>query len=155
MEARAYQADGGIESGKIDVVMSVALDRLYRDAGVCDALMKSVRAKGMRFIADSRDMDIDSATGLYQAKVEAANNRKWRDSISEDICRDHDFKAAMGMFTRNPSCLGYRSKGKGSQAVEVIWEEIELVNRIFRLFIAGEGDMGPMGIKRRSQSTDE
>ncbi len=137
-----------VESGKVDVVVVWRTDRLYRDAGVCDALMKRFKAKGVRFIANSRDMDIDSATGLYQATVEAANNRKWRDSISEDICRDHDFKAAMGMFSRNPSCLGYRSKGKGSQAVEVIWEEIELVNRIYRLFIAGEGDMGPMGINR-------
>ncbi len=135
-----------IEAGIIDVVMTWRSDRLYRDAGVCDALMKVVRAKNIRFICGLKDMDIDSATGLFQASVEAANNRKYRDTISEDIRRDHDFKAQLGMFSRNPSCLGYRSKGKGSQAVEVIWEEMELVNRIFRLFVAGEGDIGPMGI---------
>ena len=135
-----------IEAGKIDVVVVWRSDRLYRDAGVCDALMKVFRANGTRFICGLRDMDIDSATGLYQASVEAANNRKYRDTVSEDICRDHDFKAQMGMFSRNPSCLGYRSKGKGTQEVDIIWEEIELINRIYRLFISGEGDRGPMGI---------
>ncbi len=131
---------------KIDVVVVWRSDRIVRDSGVCDSLMKLFRAKGTRFICGNRDMDITSATGLYQAMVEAANNRRYRDQTSEDIMRDHDFKAALGMFSRNPSCLGYRSKGKGSQAVEVIPEEIELVNRIFRLFVQGEGEEGPLGI---------
>ena len=135
-----------IEAGKIDIVVVWRSDRIFRDNGVCDGLMKIFRAKHIRFICGNRDMDVNSASGLYQASVEAANNRRWRDQTSEDIIRDHDFKAAIGMFSRNPSCLGYRSKGKGSQEVDVIEEEIELVNRIFRLFVIGEGDKGPMGI---------
>lgn len=135
-----------IELGRIDVVIVWRSDRLYRDSGVCDALMKVFRTKEIKFICGNRDMDVNSATGLYQASVEAANNRRYRDQTSEDIKRDHDFKAESGFFTRNPSCLGFRSKGKGSQAVEPMWGEIELINRIYRLFVHGEGDRGPMGI---------
>jgi DNA invertase Pin-like site-specific DNA recombinase len=135
-----------VEADKIDVVVVWRTDRLYRDAGVCDALMKIFKAKGIRFIADNDDMDIDSAKGLYEATIGAAANRQWRDKISEDIRRDHKFKMQSGLFTRNPSCYGFRSKGKGSQAVEPIWNELDLVNRIFRLFVHGEGESGPMGI---------
>jgi len=135
-----------VNAGKIDIVCVWRSDRLYRDSGVCDALMKVFRVNGIKFICGLRDMDVDSATGLYQASVEAANNRRYRDQTSEDIKRDHDFKAELGLFSRNPSCLGYRSKGKGTQAVEPIWEEIDLVNRIFNLFVHGEGDAGPLGI---------
>jgi len=135
-----------VEADKIDVVVVWRTDRLYRDAGVCDALMKIFKAKGIRFIADNDDMDIDSAKGLYEATIGAAANRQWRDKISEDIRRDHKFKMQSGLFTRNPSCYGFRSKGKGSQSVEPRWNELDLVNRIFRLFVHGEGECGPMGI---------
>lgn len=85
-----------------------------------------------------REVDPGSSDGRFHVTVEAANNRRWRDQISEDIRRDHDLKARLGMFTRNPSCLGFRSKGKGSQAVMPVEEELALVHRIFRLYVHGE-----------------
>lgn len=135
-----------VAAGKIDVVICWRSDRLVRDNGVGDAIAKEFRKHGVRLICAGKDMAIDTSSGLYQFNVEAANNRRWRDQISEDIIRDKKFKMAMGMFVRDPSCLGLRSKGKGSQAVEPIWDELELVNRIFRMFVTGEKGSGPMGI---------
>ena len=135
-----------VEAGLIDVVVVWRSDRLYRDSGVCDALMKVFRAKGVRFVAGLRDMDVTSASGLFSASTEAANNRRWRDTISEDIKRDHNFKAEMGMFSRDPTCLGYKSRGRGTQEVECLEEQLALVRRIFRLFVTGEGDSGPQGV---------
>lgn len=135
-----------IAAGRIDVVLAWRSDRLIRDNGVGDALAKEFRVYGTRLICNGRDMSIDTSSGLYQFNIEAANNRRWRDQISEDIIRDKHFKMAMGMFVRDPSCLGLRSKGKGSQAVEPVWEELELVNRIFRMYVIGENGSGPMGV---------
>lgn len=135
-----------VAAGKIDVVICWRSDRLVRDNGVGDAIAKEFRKYGVRLICGGRDMDIDTSSGLYQFNVEAANNRRWRDQISEDIIRDKQFKMALGMFVRDPSCLGIRSKGKGSQAVEPIREQLEVVNRIFRLFVSGEDGSGPIGI---------
>jgi len=135
-----------IEAGKIDVVVIWRSDRLYRDNGVSDALMKVFRARNIGFLNGLRDMDIQSSGGLYQSAVEAANNRRWRDQISEDVQRDHQFKAEMGLFSRNPTCLGFRSRGRGTQEVDVVWDEIDLINRIFRLFVLGEERRGPLGI---------
>ena len=135
-----------VEAGLVDVVVIWRSDRLYRDAGVCDALMKIFRARHIRFVAGVRDMDITSASGLYSATSEAANNRRWRDTISEDIKRDHTFKSELGMFSRDPTCLGYKSKGRGTQEIEFIWEQLALVRRTFKLFIVGEDEVGPLGV---------
>ncbi len=135
-----------IANGKIDIVIIWRSDRLVRDNGVGDAIAKEFRRFGTRLICGHRDMGLDTATGLYQFNVEAANNRRYRDQTSEDIRRDHEFKMMLGLFTRNPSCYGFRSKGRGTQSVEPIWDELDLVNRIFRLFVYGEGECGPMGI---------
>lgn len=135
-----------IADGKIDVVMCWRSDRLTRDSGVGDAIAKELRKHGTRLICAGRDMAIDTSSGLYDFNVESASNRRWRDQISEDIIRDKQHKMRMGMFVRDPSCFGIRSKGKRTQAVEPIWSELEIVNRIFRLFVLGEGERGPMGI---------
>lgn len=135
-----------VEAGAIDIVMVYKADRLYRDNGVADALLKRFRELGVRLIAQGRDVEVHSARGLYQAAVDGAAARQWRDQISEDIRRDHQFKAERGMFSRNPSCLGFRSKGRGTQAVDPIPEELEIVRRVFRLFVQGEDGGGPLGI---------
>ena len=135
-----------VAAGKIDVVIVWRSDRIVRDNGVGDAIAKEFRKHGTRLICGGMDMAIDTSSGLYQFNVEAANNRRWRDQISEDIIRDKQFKMKMGKFVRDPSCLGIRSKGKKTQAAEPIWKELEIVNRIFRLFVTGENGSGPLGI---------
>lgn len=135
-----------VESGDIDIVMVYKADRLYRDNGVADALVKRFRELGVRLVAQGRDLEVHSARGLYQAAVDGAAARQWRDQISEDIRRDHKFKAERGMFSRNPSCLGFRSKGRGTQAVDPIPDELEIVRRVFALFVHGENGEGPLGI---------
>lgn len=134
-----------LAAGLIDVVIIWRSDRLYRGSWVFAALSHEFRANGVRLIQNTRELDLNTSSGKYQGATEAANNQRWRDQISEDIIRDHLFKAELGLFTRDPSCLGFRSKGKGSQAVEYVHEELELVNRIFNLFLFGEGERGPLG----------
>jgi DNA invertase Pin-like site-specific DNA recombinase len=135
-----------LEAGDIDVVMVYKPDRLYRDNGVTDAIVKRFRELGVRFIAQGQDMEVHSASGLYRTAIDGASARQYRDLISEDIRRDHQHKAERGMFSRNPSCLGFRSKGRGTQAVDPIPDELEIVRRVFALFVHGENGEGPLGI---------
>lgn len=134
-----------IESGRIGTVFVWSTDRLHRDNGICDGLVKLFRRKGVSIYVKDAVQDITSAVGLYNTSTEAAANRMYRDKISEDVRRDHQFKAEMGKFSRDPSCLGFRSMGRESQAVRPMQGELEIVNRIFRLFVRGEGDLPPMG----------
>ena len=140
--------------GSADWVFVWRSDRAFRDNGVCDALVQVFRKNGSHLVLGLHEVDLRSSSGLYQAATEAANNRRWRDQISEDIQRDHQFKAELGMFTRNPSCVGFRSKGRGTQEVDPVWNELNLVTRVFRLFVDGldiatgrqVGPFGTMGI---------
>lgn len=133
-----------IEAGVVGAVVVWRSDRLYRDAGVCDGLARLFIKHQVRVVMQGREVDPGSADGRFHVTMEAANNRRWRDQISEDVRRDHDLKARLGLFTRNPSCLGFRSKGKGSQAVEPIEQELEVVRRIYHLYVHGEDCQPPM-----------
>ncbi len=135
-----------VEVGTVDVVMAYKADRLYRDNGVADALIKRLRDLGVRLILNGRDAEVHSARGLYQASVDGAAARQWRDQISEDIRRDHLFKAKRGMFSRNPSCFGFRSNGRGTQTVTPVESELAIVRRIFNMFVLDEEGSGPLGI---------
>ena len=127
-----------IIAGEIQAVIVYKPDRLVRDSGIADALHKLFRQYNVRFICQGRDQEIDSARGLYQATIDSAAARQWRDTISEEVRRDHDYKFKLRMFTRNPSCFGFRSAGRESQAVVPVYEEIGLVERIFRMFLGIE-----------------
>jgi len=134
-----------IKAGRINVVVVWKSDRLYRDPEVCSAIIRIFKQYNVRYISGRWLQDLNSAEGAYQTLVDAAANRKYRDRISEDIRRDLKWKASHGMFSRDPSCLGFRSAGLKSQSVTPIWEEIEVVRRIFRLYVLGENGSGPMG----------
>ncbi len=134
-----------IKAGLVDVVVIWRSDRLFRDSGVADAIAQVLREHNTRLICGTREIDVTSSSGLYQYSTEAANNRRWRDQTSENIKRDHQFKAELGMFTRDPSCLGFRSKGRKSQDVIFMRDELALALRVFQLFVHGEDGLGPMG----------
>lgn len=139
-----------IEAGEIQTVVVYKLNRLVRDSGVHDALVKLFRRYKVRLIEAGRDVELDTARGKSNAALEAARAAEFRDQIEEDIERDLDFKFLRGQFTRNPSCYGWRSKGRGSQAVIHIPEEIANVRTIFSWFLGLDGGR-PLGVHQIAQ----
>jgi hypothetical protein len=135
-----------VEQGEIKAVICYKTDRLVRSTEVMVALRRVFHEHGVKLIAQGRDCELETARGRYQNTIDSAVAEQWRDQISEDIKRDHDYKARNGFFSRNPSCLGFRSQGKESQAVNARWGELELVHRIHRMFVFGEDASGPIGI---------
>lgn len=138
-----------IQKGKIQAVLVYKADRIIRDSGVSDGLAKLFRTYGVRFIANGRDTEISTARGMYQFAVDAAAARQWRDQISEDIIDDHAYKFERRMLTRNPSCFGFRSCGRESRALRPIYAELEIVRRIYRMFLGvDQAPLGPYQIAR-------
>jgi site-specific DNA recombinase len=137
---------GAVDRGEVDVILTWRLDRLARDNKISVELGERLRSKKIRLHAGTRTIDLESADGEFAFISESAANTKYRRRISEDIIRDHEFKAQMGMFSRNPTCFGFRSRGKGSQAVEPVLEELATVRNIFSWFVNGDGFSGPLGL---------
>lgn len=131
-----------IKTAQVQAVIVYKLNRLTRDNGVEDAFTKLCQKYNVRLIVNGRDMELDTARGRWQSASEAARAREFRDQISEDIKRDHDWKFERLMFTRNPSCLGFRSAGY--QQIEFRHEELALVRSIFEWFTGANGEV-PLG----------
>lgn len=132
-----------IREGLIDRVVVWRTDRLYRDSAIAHEFLELLRETGARLYVKTTDLAVHTASGLQSAMTEAAANRGYRDRIGEDIKRDKDYKAALGLITGNASCFGFRSKGNGSREVEPVWEELDTVLNVFRWFVQGDGG-GPM-----------
>ncbi len=136
-----------ISSGAIQAVLVYKNDRLARDSGIADALHKIFRTHCVHYICNGIDASIDTARGLYAASVESAASRQWRDNISEEIRRDHDYKFQLRKFTRNPACFGFRSAGRGTGRAIPQYKELALVRRIYRMFLGiGTPALGPYQI---------
>jgi DNA invertase Pin-like site-specific DNA recombinase len=140
-----------IKRGEVQVVVAFKLNRLVRDVGVWDALSNLFLRYGVRLIVGGRDLELETARGKCDASIEAARSREWRDEISENVQRDHDYKFRLGLFTRNPSCYGFRSAGRDTQGVVFIYEELRVVRRIFDMACGRHGGppMGHYQIARR------
>ena len=138
-----------VEAGEAHAVLVNKVNRLVRDSGLNDALAKLFRRHGVRLVSGGRDREIDTARGLCDNAVDAAKAREWRDQISEDVQRDKDYKFRTLCFTRDPSCYGMRSRGKGSQAVEFVHEELRVVKYVFDLYLGRHG--APLGTHQIAQ----
>jgi DNA invertase Pin-like site-specific DNA recombinase len=135
-----------MDAGLFDLVVVWKSDRMYRDCGLADDILKRMRANKVALVCGGYDYLIHTATGFARASLEAVSNREQRDKASEDIKRTLGERVLEGQITRSPACLGYRSAGADTQAVRAIPEELALVNRIFRMFLIGEDSRGPLGV---------
>ncbi|MEI6915920.1 MAG: recombinase family protein [Armatimonadota bacterium] len=135
-----------IVSGTVNVVIVWRSDRLIRNMGVADAMIEFYKRYPFQLICAHREYDLRTSGDTFAYGIEACNNERWKSQTSEDVKRNADSLVSMGLFSRNPSCYGFRSKGPGTHAAEPVWDELDMVNRIFRLFCIGEGERGPMGV---------
>ncbi|MEI6916290.1 MAG: recombinase family protein, partial [Armatimonadota bacterium] len=136
-----------IASNKIDTVIAWRSDRIVRDLGVTHALIEFYKKYPFQLICAHREYDLTTSSDCFAFGMEACNNERWKSQIREDVKRSARCLASAGQFSRNPSCYGFRSKGRGTHEAEPRWAEIDMVNRIFGLFCVGEGDRGPMGVQ--------
>ncbi len=133
-----------MKNGEFASLVVWRTDRLYRDSGVADALLKIMVKHEVSLIASRHDYHIETSTGFTNASSDAVRNREYSAKISEDVTRDKIWKVSKGKYIINPECLGFRRSGKGDGILIVITCEIELVIRVFRMYVFGENGSGPL-----------
>jgi hypothetical protein len=112
------------------------------------ALVPYFQRNQVRLWCGLREIDVTTADGLYNLTVEAAANRRQRDRASEDAIQDKEFRAEVGLFTRDPSCYGWRSGGRESQEAVPQWHEIAVAEMMMRWFVYGDGTGAPLNLNR-------
>jgi hypothetical protein len=111
------------------------------------ALVPFFARDSVRLWLSFREIEVTSADGLYNLTIEAAANRRQSDRCSEDAIRDKEYRAEFGLFTRDPSCYGWRSGGKESQKAIPQWHEIAVAEMMMRWFVTGD-ENGPLNLNQ-------
>jgi len=123
-------------------------DRIVRDTEVALALVPYFQRNQVRLWCGLREIDVTTADGLYNLTVEAAANRRQRDRASEDAIQDKEFRAEVGLFTRDPSAYGWRSAGRDTQEAIPQWHEIAVAEMMMRWFVYGDGTGAPLNLNQ-------
>ncbi len=137
-----------MDDGVLGACWTWRSDRIVRDTEVALALVPYFQQNQVRLWCGLREIDVTTADGLYNLTVEAAANRRQRDRASEDAIQDKEFRAEVGLFTRDPSCYGWRSAGRDTQAAIPQWQEIAVTEMMMRWFVYGDGSGAPLNLNQ-------
>ena len=137
-----------LENGTLEGCWCWRSDRLVRDTEIALALAPYLIRNKAKLWAGFREIDTSTADGLYNLTIEAAANRRQRDRASEDGVRDKLYRAEFGLFTRDPSCYGWRSGGRESQEAVPQWHEIAVAEMMMRWFVYGDGTGAPLNLNQ-------
>jgi DNA invertase Pin-like site-specific DNA recombinase len=133
----------GIARGEVKCVVCWSLDRMWRDVGICEAVIKFMAEHGCMLVDRNGPVDISTAHGRQAVRNAAVAAQNYRETIAESSPRGIKRSIAKGENVCNPNTLGFRGGGRYSKIVRHVPEEQEVVRRIFRLFSIGEGEQGP------------
>jgi DNA invertase Pin-like site-specific DNA recombinase len=133
----------GVVRRQVKTVLVFSEDRLWRDVGICDAIIEIFGRYGVLLIDRNGPIDLSTVEGRAAVRNRAIAAVVQREMCSVNAKRGHHSNRRTGKLTVGPDCLGFRSCGRYTKLARPVHEELQLVNRIFRLYIHGE-ESGPL-----------
>lgn len=127
-----------IEAGAVRCVVVWSQDRLWRDVGLCDALINLFASYGVRLYDRNGVVDISTPDGKAKVRNTAIAAQHYREMCAVNSPRGIRRSAKKGGNVNNANMLGYRGGKRGECLVFPQPEELDMVRRIFRLYDAGE-----------------
>ena len=134
-----------VSDGKVAAIVVWSEDRLWRSSKLCAALLEFFQRHNVYLFDRSGPIDFRSVEGFQAVVNRAVAAEAHRKMCSENAKRGQRSNRTKGQLVINPDCLGFRTAGRFSREVCVVPEEIQLVVRIFRLFVHGDGQ-GPYSV---------
>ena len=133
-----------IIDGSCKAVVCYSQDRLWRDTGICDKMIDMFLEYGVALYDKYGPVDIETSDGRNKVRSMAVAAQTYRERSAEDSKRGVDKNRGKGKLVVSAHCLGFRGAGKHSRSVITVREELPIVERIFRMYVHGEGTNGPM-----------
>lgn len=137
----------GIVAGTIKAVIVYSQDRLWRSVGICDAVLDRMAFYGVQFYDRNGPVNISTPEGLQQVRNAAVAAQNFREMCAVNSPRGVTKSRDKGKVVTSADVLGFRSAGRHTGKIIHVAEEQEVVRRIFRLFLDGDGD-GPMSYEQ-------
>jgi DNA invertase Pin-like site-specific DNA recombinase len=133
-----------IIDGTCKCVLCYSQDRLWRDTGICDAVIDLFLEYDVTLIDRNGLVDIKTPDGRNKVRSMAVSAQTYRENAAEDSKRGVKKQREKGILVVSANTLGFRGAGKHSRQAVVIPEELVIVERIFRMYVHGENNSGPM-----------
>ncbi len=134
----------GVIDGSVKCIICYSQDRLWRDTGICDAMIDLLNEYGVTLIDRYGPVDIQTTDGRNKVRSCAVAAQTYRERAAEDSLRGTEENREVGKLVICGTALGYRAVGGHSAEVIVVPEEIAMAERIFRMYVHGEHGDGPM-----------
>lgn len=127
----------GIVAGKIRCIIVWSLDRLWRDVGICEAMMTVLSNCGCAIYDRNGPVNISTPDGKNAVRSTAIAAQNMREMATVNSPRGIRKSRGKGKLVVSGNRLGFRSVGGASGQVRHIPEEQEMAREIFRRYDTG------------------
>ena len=129
----------GVVAGRYKCLIVYSMDRLWRDCGICAAIVEILNKYGCLLYDSNGKVDTLTPDGQNAVMSQANAAAYQRRSAQVASLRGVRKSRAKGLRVTPATCLGFRDTPNEKHGLLHIPEEQEVVNRIFRLFDSGDG----------------
>ncbi|CAA6606124.1 Resolvase domain [Rhodospirillaceae bacterium LM-1] len=135
-----------------DVIVVHSLSRFFRDAFGLEMYVRKLAKVGVRLVSITQELGDDPSQVMMRQVIALFDEYQSREN-AKHVMRAMLENARQGFYNGSPVPLGYTtqevekrgSRIKKKLAVDPV--EAEIVKLIFRLYLYGDGQSGPLGIK--------
>jgi len=129
----------GVVFGRYKCIIVYSLDRLWRDVGLCAAMIDVLNQYGCLLYDENGYVDTVTPDGHNSVMSQAAAASHQRRIAQVASPRGVRKSRQKGKRVSSADCLGFRNAFDKKNGVLHIPAEQDMVNRIFRLFDSGDG----------------
>ena len=135
-----------IASGQVKVLVVWSLDRLARSVALMGTFIELLNRHGVFLMDRNGLVPIHTPEGRQMVNTNMATAQHYREMCKVNCERALRRMRERGELATTPNSLGFRSDGNGG--VAAIADDLAMVNRMFRMFDAGENGSGPMNAQQ-------
>ena len=148
------------EDRPIDVIVVHSFSRFFRDAFGLEMYVRKLAKHNVKLVSVTQELGDDPAQVMMRQVIALFDEYQSREN-GKHVLRAMKENARQGFYNGSRLPLGYTlSEGekrghrvKKKLIVDPV--EAETVNLIFRLYLEGEGERGPMGVKAVTKALNE
>ncbi len=136
-----------------DVIVVHSYSRFFRDAFGLEMYIRRLAKAGVRLVSTTQELGDDPAQVMMRQVIALFDEYQSRES-AKHVLRAMKENARQGFYNGSPVPLGFRAEeterrgSKVKKKLTIDPAEAETVNLIYRLYRFGDGQSGPLGIKR-------
>jgi site-specific DNA recombinase len=136
-----------------DVIVVHSFSRFFRDAFGLEMYIRRLAKAGVRLVSITQELGDDPAQVMMRQVIALFDEYQSREN-AKHVLRAMNENARQGFYNGSPVPLGYRTEetekrgAKVKKRLAVDPAESEAVRLIFRLYRHGDGQSGPLGLKR-------